>query len=556
MIPLLKSPHKALLFALTVTITLSVLLCGCGRGRSDASESAESYYDMLDAELTHASQYQDKKEADIALLKRNLKSADTPSSRLDIIERLVNEYESYISDSAMHYIDLYMQEEPPVQSAIRMRLRRADIMSHAGLFQGALDEMRHINRADLDSTLLEQYYYVYCGLYQYMGEYNDGGNLSEQYVKQRLLYTDSLMQVAPENSFRAITYRSSALMDQGKVKDAINILHRELDKYESGTRPYAILASILAYAYKCNNDDNQYKKYLTLSAISDVKSSTKENMAFRELASALYDSGNTERAKHYLQKSFDDANFYSARMRVAQSARMLPVIDTAYDAQQSAMQNRLKWMLLLTGTMAIVLIVAICFILKQMRSIRRANKTIREHNDELSRVSQQLKTVNEELAAANDALKQSDSIKEEYAGLFMQFSSLTISNLEQYQRMLLNLATKGNTKELVKKIDSSNIAGRTLKDFYNKFDEAILNIYPNFVEKVNALLQPDGQIYPKPGSKLNTELRVLALLRIGINDSDKIAAFLRCSLTTVYTYRSKIRKRAINPDSFEQDLLL
>lgn len=136
----------------------------------------------------------------------------------------------------------------------------------------------------------------------------------------------------------------------------------------------------------------------------------------------------------------------------------------------------------------------------------------------------------------------------------MVYSSLTIRNLENYQQTLSNLVVKGNTKDLLKKIKENSIVEKTLKDFYNKFDEAVLNIYPDFVEKVNQLMRPDEHIVPKPGSRLNTELRVLALIRIGVYDSERIAEFLRCSLTTVYTYRSKIRKRSLDPDAFEEQI--
>lgn len=427
-------------------------------------------------------------------------------------------------------------------------------MSHAGLFGDALNEIESFNRADLDSTLLEYYYYVNCDLYQYMNEYSNETRYSQDYAELRELYTDSIAEVASDGSFNRVIYSSNALISARKTREAKKMLTNALSEYEPGSRQYSIIASILAYAYKVEGDTENHKKYLVLSAISDIKGCTKENMSFRELSSELFKDGDIDRAKHYLQKSFDDANFYAARMRTAQSARMLTVIDAAYNRQQNSQQTRLKWLLILSSALSIALAIAFVFILKQIRRIRKANETIHEHNEELSAVSRELKAVNHKLEETNAALKSSDSIKEEYAGLFMVYSSLTIRNLENYQQTLSNLVVKGNTKDLLKKIKENSIVEKTLKDFYNKFDEAVLNIYPDFVEKVNLLMRPDEHIVPKPGSRLNTELRVLALIRIGVYDSERIAEFLRCSLTTVYTYRSKIRKRSLNPDAFEEQI--
>lgn len=551
-----KQNSRSLFFIFSLVI--AILLYGCHGQSISKNQELEDYYASLDKELQKASEYDTIKDKRIQMLKKELSDAPDIHSQMRINNILIKEYESYISDSALHYINNNLRLASNMgdnRLISKLKLQRIDIMSHAGLFGDALAEIRTIKKTDLDSTLLEQYYYVYCGIYQYQGEYHNGHEYIQAYDSLRRVYTDSLMLVAPENSFSRLSYHSNELIVSGKIDEAQDMLQARLSQYEPSSREYAIISSILAYSYKMENDDPNFKKYLAISAVSDIKGSTKENVSFRQLSETLFNDGDIERAKRYLQKSFDDANFYAARMRNAQSARMLPVIDTAYDASQKRLQNRLKWMLALAVVLSIILALSIVFILKQMKKIHNANITIRNHNDELSEISSKLRELNTELANTNAALKQSDSIKEEYAGLFMQFSSLTIRNLERYQQVLHNLAVKGNVKDLIKKIDNNDVADQTLKDFYNKFDDAILNIYPNFVEKVNALMRPDCQLIPKAGSKLNTELRVLALLRIGIVDSEKIAEFLRCSLTTVYTYRSKLRKRAINPDSFEENLI-
>ena len=195
------------------------------------------------------------------------------------------------------------------------------------------------------------------------------------------------------------------------------------------------------------------------------------------------------------------------------------------------------------------------FILKQFNSVKRANSKVQQANEELSQLSEQLKDMNRKLEDRNTQLADYNRTKEEYVGLFMEYCSTAITTLKRYQQSLrVSAAQGGNRSALIKKLESSDVSEQLLKDFYVKFDEAILNIFPSFIEKFNALLLPNEQVVLKSGELLNTELRLFALIRIGIDDSAKIAEFLGCSISTVYTYRSKMRKRAIRPDDFEKEV--
>lgn len=278
-------------------------------------------------------------------------------------------------------------------------------------------------------------------------------------------------------------------------------------------------------------------------------------MAVRELSTVIFEEGDIERANRYLKQSFADANFFAARMRNAQSGRMLPVIDEAYAASQNKMQRELRWQMGAISLLVVILALALILILKQVRAARRAGAKLSQRNEELSGLSEQLREANRALASMNDELKESNTIKEEYAAMFMEYCSSTISTLQQYHQSLRVLAAQSSRTALNKKLESSEMIDTALRDFYSRFDEAILNIYPSFVEKFNSLLKPDCRTVLKSGELLNTELRVFALIRIGITDSAKIAGFLRCSITTVYTYRSKVRRRALRPESFETEVM-
>lgn len=527
-------------------------LASCGNHSSTAHpDDLSRLYNQLDATIAESSNYENIKEGRIARLRDEYYRANDAKRRVDLANRLADEFNAYNADSTLFYINQNLSRPEITHfpgEYTRLLIRRGDVFAHAGLFSDALDVMRSIPRDSLGDDLLEPYYSTYCALYQYLSEYTDEHASAVDYTSQRADYSDSLRQILRPGSFNHMTYVMTEMARTGHEQEAIESISQNLEQYKSGSREFSILASTLAYIYKTTGNDNEYRKYLTLSAISDAQGAVKENMSFRELATVMFESGDVERANRYLKKSIADANFYSALMRNAQSSKMLPVIDEAYSALQNRLTHRQRILMGVLAVLAIILIVELLVMRKQFKAVRRANKRVSDANEALSLKSAQLEQANMELRTFNRT-------KEQYAGLFMEYCSTAISSLQHYQQSLRVLAAQGaNRAALQKKLESSDIADQMLKNFYVKFDEAILNIYPAFVEKFNRLLQPDEQVILKPGELLNTELRLYALIRLGIDDSAKIAQFLRCSLSTIYTYRSKMRKRALRPDQFEDEV--
>ncbi|MDE6824263.1 MAG: hypothetical protein K2J27_06010 [Duncaniella sp.] len=577
-----------------------LLLVSCSRSGNDRAAELQELYVLLDTEIANSNKYEKEKNDRIIAYKREYDLSTDKFQRTALINKLIEEFNAYNADSALHYISYNLQRPAVIATPgeqTRLLIKRADVYAHAGLFSDALNTMQSIPRDSLTPALLESYYATYCALYQYLSEYTTDHEPALIYEKQRSAYADSLSRVIDTGSFNHLVFVMTEMARNGESEKAIEALSRQLEDYPSGTREYSILASTLAYIYKTAGFPDDYKRYLALSAISDVRGAVKENMSFREVATVMFEDGDVDRANRYLKKSIADANFYSALMRNAQSSKMLPVIDEAYAAVQNDLTDRLRTMVWVSSILSVILLVTIFLILKQFRSLhkakdkvslaneelrrmserlREANNELKEKNDdlsamseelrqtnaalegkngELSLISEQLKSTNIQLAARNAELRDFNHTKEQYAGLFMEYCSSAISSLQHYQQSLRKLTVQGgNRAALLKKLESTEIADQLLKNFYVRFDEAILNIYPSFVGKFNALLNPGEQVVLKSGELLNTELRLYALIRIGIDDSAKIADFLRCSISTVYTYRSKMRKRAINPDEFENEV--
>lgn len=549
----IKSPVVYIALAFFAPLIVS----GCTNSRD---KEKEIFYNEIDREIENVPEYDSQKENRIQNLKSRIRKENSEETKAELTDWLISEYEAYISDSALFYINRNL-ENPTIKThplkRTELLIKKADIAAHAGLFGEATAILEDsISRTNLDSTLLENYYSAFCDLYQYQGEYAVNSEYARNHETLRELYIDSISQVAKPSSINYLAYHAAKEARNGNFTVAESMLQHGLDRYKSGDRNYSILASILADLYQQQGDKENFNRYICLSVISDLKGAVKENMAIRALATQCYEEGDLERADRYLRQSFADANFYSARMRNAQSSRMLPIIGEAYSVQQKGMTRQLTLFIIFISVLALGFIFISIFAFKQVRKVKAVNLKTKGMLEEVSSLSEKLKELNQELSNTNRELLNSNAIKGEYGALFMEYCSLAISSLQQYQQSLKVAAAQGNIKALMKKIESGAQESKFLSEFYAKFDEAVLHIYPNFIDKFNSLLKPEDEIMLKPGETMNTELRLFALIRIGITDPEKIAGFLRCSISTVYTYRSKTKKKAKNPDKFEDEIML
>lgn len=549
-------------YVLTFIISIIILLClpaACTRRDTVNENDHEELMKRLEKELSHSDEYDSLKCERIDNLKRQLAQANTITDSIHLNNQLIHEYESYISDSSMHYISenqKLAKKNNDSYEITRLIIRRADILSHAGLFNAAAHLLADIDTTSLSNDLTEYYFDTMRGIMQYEYEYldNNDNHMSQRIDSTRHECISRILAVSSPTSFTHVLNKATQHIDRKETRQAVEYLEANIDKYDKGTRSHAILASLLAQAYLLDGNMPMRERYLTLSAISDIKGCVKENTAIRELAEILYAKGDIDRANRCLKKSIADAYFYSARMRGAQAGRLIPVIDASYDATRREMSDKLKIYVGVISVLAIILALAALLILLQLRRLRKSHGKMAQATDELAKLYEEVRAANNDLEHLNNSLEESNKIKEEYVARFMNYCSVSISALEQYQNSLNVLAQSGDKAALVKRIKSNRVVDNALREFYEMFDHAFLNIFPTFVDDFNNLLLPEYRVSVHEAEKqLNTELRTFALIRLGITDSSKIAQFLRCSITTIYTYRSKTRKRAISPDTFEED---
>ncbi|MDR0547787.1 MAG: DUF6377 domain-containing protein [Dysgonamonadaceae bacterium] len=526
-------------------ILMSICLCFCCLAAIFGSNDINYLLLQLDQVINQAPEYDQQKEKRIAQLKVQLSKTTSDEDIYSLYSQLFGEYEAYICDSAMVYVKLHLQlaeQKYNTYWICECKLRLARIYAAFARFSEAEKLLHSIPRSDLSTVAqMAAYYNRLVEVYTYWGENTDGKE-AESFNQLKNNYLDSLLTVLPPDSYDYQIQYGIKLIELKEFGRAEDILLPCLAKETPDSRGFAMQTSLIARLYEAKGDERKQIEYLIQSTIADVKSSVKENTSMRQLALYLMENGDVDRANRYIKKSLDDANFYNARMRTVQIARVLPVIDKTYQLQREQHQYFLSLAIYVIGFLLLILIGVVIYLFRQMRKLAKARKEIAQ--------------VNKALQKTNERLIENHQIKEEYIGHFLNQCSIYLDKLEAYRKSLNKKAAKGQIDELYSALKSSQVIDDELRDFYQHFDTTFINLFPNFVEEFNKLLPETERSYPKYPSELTIELRIFALIRLGIIDSAKIARFLRYSITTIYNYRSRYRNIALVPkDKFEEAIM-
>ena len=507
-------------------------------------------YNTIDSLIEHRSELLAEKEIRLKALKDGLQEGLDEDQLFKLNERIYDEYMAYNFDSAYYYINKNVERQRALGHADRFAasaVRMAHILAVSGIFNNARLLLNEVRVEDISTANKIDYYEQQSELNLFRSEMANFTPLFPAYVDSMQHYRQKILEIAPHDSYNYIFNLATYTCEQGEVDKAIKMLEDYLPKLRQGDRHYSIVTSTLAFFYTHKDQPETREKYLLLSAISDLRASILENNSLRELSIILLERQEYKKAYNYLQQASEDAKLYGSRLRSLQAARLAPLITQAYDTERVRTQNRTYILLAILSVITLLLIGTIAFILSMMRKRRAAIEKINTLNQELERR-------NAAIEAANNEMKESNRIKDEYIGRFLELSSNYIQRGEDRAKLLNRLARDKKMAELYAELKSSASLNESIRLFYQNFDTAFLNIYPNFIKEVNSLMANGNQFEVDGGQKLTTELRILALIRLGINDNQKIADILRSSITTIYTYRSKIKSRALSKDTFEDEI--
>ena len=496
-----------------------------------------------------------EKETRLAQMKADLAAETTVLGRYGIMRRLYEEYAAYQYDSAYAYVSQCISLAQAMGDAARLnesRLNLAHILSTACLMEQARQMLAQIDTAQLTPDQFITYYRTRTDLLIYQAEYMQGTRYADEAVQQLIAVRQRVAALdGPKDNVSYLITRAECLADGGNQQQAIDLLTTLMPRYKSGDRMYSIITSTMSFHYSQLDDRDKQMEYLIKSAESDLEGCIRENTSLRAIADRLFDEGDIDRAYRYMRVAVDDANFYGTRLRNIQSSRIVPKILNAYQTKQEQDSRKMMWLLGVISLIALLLVGGVIAIYQLLKRYRRLNEQKKAINEQLRQVNGQLHDTVEQLHESNALLQEREKLKEEYIARFLALSSRFIDRGEEQRKALYRLYRDRKTEELARELKSTHSGNENAQLFYENFDNAFLNIFPNFVDEVNKLLQEGGKIEVKQGKRLTTESRVLALIRIGITDNQSIANILRASLTTIYTYRSKLKARALDKDSFE-----
>lgn len=533
-------------------------ICMCRLHAADSSR-ADSLLLKLDQAIKERPIYMEQKELKLVELKRLLHRQIPDEERFAILGTLLDEYRSFNTDSALH-----MAEERE-QIAIRLgnreyidnaRMNKADVLGMTGMYKEVMDLMRNIHIDRLPVDIHPYYYHIYRTVYGLMADYAVTAYEKKLYTELTDKYRDSLLLVNKDNLLIHTLIQSDQYNVRNEYDKAIRLLTDYLALQKDYEHDVAICAYTLSESYRLKGDKEKEKEYLIVSAMADMKTAVREYISLRKLAVLLYQEGDIERAYSYVKICMEDAAACNARLRKLEILEIFPIINDAYQQKTEKQQEQMKWALVSISLLSLFLLLAIFYVYKQMKKVAAARREVIDANKRLKELNDELHLSNAQLKEANHSIAENSYLKEEYIGRYMDQCSVYLEKMDNYRRSLGKIAATGNVEELYKNIKSSKFIEGELKEFYTNFDNTFLRLFPTFVEDFNALLADDEQISLKAGERMNTELRIFALIRLGITDSVKIAQFLRYSVTTIYNYRTKVRNKAAGDrDLLEQEVM-
>lgn len=554
---------KSGLFILIVCLLFPAYVCA--DTSKHALEENRKLLHSLDSLLEQQDLFVRVKEERIKQLKMQYSRVKDVKELYAMNRMVYLEYRVYDADSALHYINKNIQLAQQTNNRtweVVSLLEQSFVLTSSGLLTEALKAVSDIQPEELPQNLRSEYFGRLCTLYSRLRDYSsENSQLSEHYNNLQKAFRDSVYLTATPDELRYWNCRAWLYMGTPEIEPVKQAFEENKQTLSNDSRKYSIATYNLSAIYRSENNESKYLENLILSAMADIRSVNGDIGSLQEIAEYLFKHGEIDRAYNYILYCSQKAMLFHNRVRIVKMSHLQNQIYKAYQEQSRTQQKPLQASLIAVSFLFLVLIGAFLFIRKQMRRLKEANLKLDSTNQKLSvnmdalstahqrleEVNIQLKDLNTQLQEVNDQLRESNYVKEEYIGYVFNICSTYISKLEEFRKNINRKLKVGQIEDVKAMTDSSATASNELKEFYQNFDTIFLHLYPDFVGDFNALLLPEERIELKEGELLNTELRIHALIRLGITDSVKIADFLHCSAQTVYNNRLRTRNKSIIP---------
>ena len=537
------------------TITLlsfTTVLAACIH-ESSYPEEIENELNVLDRIVDDSSRYKEAKQKKISDKLSSLRPEDSDTYRYGIYDEVYKEYYQYNLDSAMTYAKkklVIAQNTDSYRIKTDAVLDLAERYVLSGMYAETLHILDTLETDRLDSTLMVEYFHVCQSLYEDLSSTSDDPDLKIKYWNMKNRYRDLRLEYLPEGDIARLFVLSEMSRESGTGENMLPEIKAWIQSPDTDNHNKAMLCYIAAHIYKAIGDRENELLYYILSARNDLTAPVNDYMSLHELAARLYADGEIERAYRYITRSVQDAMVAQSRLNITSINSVLPTISASYDTLMQRKNRQLIYLLFGISILTVLLVLAASASITSRNRALIAEKKTREKNE-------LLKEANDNLQKYISMLQEANQIKESYLSRYMDMCVEYIEGLERYRSQLRQTAKSGGFEKIMENLRSGNYIKKELQEFYSQFDSTFLSLFPDFVEQFNMLLKPECRIEDRSSEKvLSTELRVMALIRLGVHDSAKISRFLRRSISTVYNYRAKMRNSALSDrDDLEKQVM-
>ena len=485
----------------------------------------------LDSEIENREKYIKKRETQIDSLKRSLTSSSDKNAQISTLMEIGNKYVAFNNDSAIVYFkkghDLAVELKSD-SLATAFSLKKVTYLPLTGFIHEAVTEYEAIDSTSIPKGLQELYFESGKQMYAYISSfYSNYPDVSQSWYKKSTKACEALLNILDKSSEKYKLFQGEYFIETKEYTKAKAILENALESFDHFGNLYARTSYAIATIALTENKSNEYIYYLALSSIADVKSSTLEVVSLQTLGETLLHQGDINRAHVYSSIALDNAIKCNANLRIIQSSEAMSVIEQTHTAEINDWRELMSFFNICIGILSLILILLLIYLRRKMTR----------------------------LSLLQERLQHANNLKEVYISQFLSLCSIYMDKLNQFSNIVNRKLSAGKVDDIYKITQSGKFIEELSKDFYNIFDDAFLNLYPTFIANVNSLLMPDQQIALQPDEKMNTDLRILALMRLGIEDSSRIAQMLNYSVNTIYTYRNKLKNKAVNREKFEENIM-
>ena len=526
-----------------------------------AGSKTQQLRQKLDNLLEQRKALIDNKNKDINRLKKNLTTSENTLKRLQTYEQLFEEYYVFQFDSAMTYLNKGIKLAKETQNTYYYNsntISKAELLSIGGLYSEAIHEIEQVDTTGLDKAQHFEYYFSLFRIHTYWADFCNDKTYTPTHRLKAQEYLKKAMPFCDETTKTYEYYLGEyAVFVLNNPQAARTHYVKAIKQLPQNSRFYAMSCFALSGSYGNEGNTEKQEEFLLLSSIADIENCTMENFALQNLAMYIFEHNKDELdlAQQYIQTALEDAHFYNNRLRIIEISSKLPVIVSSYQ-QTLNQRNKVQMTAIIAISLLLLfLLSAVFYIVKQTKRLSLQQQELQKNNNQLSELNTQQKELNTQLHDLNALLVDTNRKRERLAKLYIDLCAKYIARLKKQQTLVKRKIKANQITELLSQLSSERLSEEDAATFLSRFDKAFLDLYPDFTEELNSLLLPEGQIQNKSTDELTTEQRIMALIRLGVKESAEIADLLFYSPQTIYNYRSVLKGKAINKETFEEEVM-